>query len=102
MALIDHEYPSRKYGSEMRRERDDDKATFCEGECHSWYHARCVDISNDEYDSLTESEGKWECSECKTCDLPIFNSVGAVDVFHLNFQQNLPTPKQTVGTVLAT
>ena len=87
MALI--EYPCGKCGNEVR---DDDRAIFCEGECRSWYHARCVDISNDEYDSLTESEGKWECSECKSCDLPVFNSVDAVDVFHMDFQQNLPTP----------
>lgn len=92
MALI--EYPCGKCGNEVR---DDDRAIFCEGECRSWYHARCVDISNDEYDSLTESEGKWECSECKSCDLPVFNSVDAVDMFHLDFQQNLPTPKLTVG-----
>ena len=75
---------------EMHEVRDDDRATFCEGEYRSWYHAQCVDISNDEYDSLTESE-------CKSCDLPVFNSVDAIDVFHMDFQQNLPTPKLTVG-----
>ena len=50
---------------EMHEVRDDDRAIFCEGEYRSWYHAQCVDISNDEYDSLTESEGKWSALNAK-------------------------------------
>ena len=49
-----------------------------------------------EYECLSSSENNWECSTCKT-DLPAFNSVDAIDVFHFDFQKNLPTPKLTVG-----
>lgn len=54
-------------------------------------------IDDDEYDYLSASEGKWECSGCRKVDLPPLNSVDAVDVFHFDFQKNLPTPKLTVG-----
>ena len=53
-------------------------------------------ISNGEYDCLTASDSKWECSKCSSADLPVLNSVDAVDVFHFDFQKNLPTPKLTV------
>jgi len=44
-------------------------------------------------------------SGCANCfgdySLPAFNSHNAVDVFHFNFQQNMPTPKLTVGSFFA-
>lgn len=75
----------------------DDKGIQCEGECQYWYHCACLGISNGEYDCLTESDSKWECCKCSSADLPVLNSVDAVDVFHFDFQKNLPTPKLTVG-----
>ena len=55
--------------------------------------------TDDEYHKLyiAESEALWECSRCGNHDLPALNSVDAVDVFHFDFQQSLPTPKLTVG-----
>ena len=53
-------------------------------------------ITEEQYYQLAESETIWECSSCQDCDLPALNSVNA-DVFHFDFQQNLPTPKLSVG-----
>ena len=70
---------------------------FCEGECQAWFHARCVNVNNEQYACLSDSEEKWECPLCQKSDLPPFNSVDAVDCFHFDFQQNLPSPNLTVG-----
>ena len=88
------EYPCGRCEVEVK---DDDKAVFCDGECQSWFHAQCVNIDDEEYTRLTESEGKWECPTCQNSDLPPFNSKNTIDAFHFDFQQNLPTPKLTVG-----
>ena len=40
-----------------------------------------------EYDCLAASDSKWECSKCSSADLPVLNSVDAVDVFHFDFQK---------------
>ena len=76
---------------------DDDKAIQCEGSCQLWYHANCEAIDDREYSRLSTSDDKWECSMCRKSGLPTFNSLDAVDVFHFDFQRNLPTPKLTVG-----
>ena len=91
------EYPCGKCAIQVR---DDDKAVFCEGECQSWYHVQCLDIDDVQYAHLNDSEEKWECPACQNSDLPPLNSVDAVDCFHFDFQQNLPTPKLTVGQQL--
>ena len=88
------EYPC---GTCSKEVKDSDKAIFCEGTCQSWFHIPCVNIDDAEYDLLTEAETKWECPACSNSDLPAFNSVDAVDVFHFDFEQNLPTPKLPVG-----
>ena len=61
-----------------------------------WFHKRCLNLTDEEYDELTKSDCFWQCSACKK-DLPEFNSKDVVDVFHFDFQQNLPTPKLSVG-----
>jgi len=61
-----------------------------------WFHISCINLSDKEYDQLCSSDCFWQCVRCKK-DLPEFNSKDAVDVFHFDFQQNLPTPKLTVG-----
>ena len=66
--------------------KDDDKAIQCEIDCMRWL----------EYDKLSKSDCFWQCSACKK-DLPELNSKDTVDVFHFDFQQNLPTPKLSVG-----
>ena len=78
----------------------DDKGIQCEGECQYWYHCACLGINDGEYDCLAASDSKWECSKCSSADLPVLNSVDAVDVFHFDFQKNLPTPKLTGETIL--
>ena len=77
--------------------REDVKAVQCESVCMAWFHTRCIGLSDNEYAALCESNNFWECRNCRSSDLPRFNSVDTVDVFHFDFQQNLPTPKLTVG-----
>ena len=82
-----------KCGSEVGDEQD---GVQCESECQSWFHATCANIDHDEYERLSTSDVFWECQTCRG-SLPALNSVDAVDVFHFDFQQNLPTPKLPVG-----
>ena len=72
------------------------KAIQCDS-CLLWFHTECTSLTEQEYDNLSSSDSIWECLLCKHPDLPDFNTVDAVDVFHFDFQQNLPTPKLTVG-----
>ncbi len=66
-----------------------------------WFHSNCglgVSLTDRQYKKLADSSEKWTCANCcGDCTLPTFNSVNAVDVFHFDFQQNMPTPKLTVG-----
>lgn len=88
-------------GACKREVKDDDKAVQCEGHCSAWFHCSCglgLDLTDAQYETLTESEDKWICANCRgSCTRPEFNSVDAIDVFHFDFQQNMPTPKLTVG-----
>lgn len=80
---------------ECGKEVEADKAIQCDGECQQWFHAPCMNVSDEEYDLLSGSDRQWKCSTCSIeRRLPPHN---AVDVFHFDFQQNLPTPKLTVG-----
>ena len=88
------EYPCGVCENEVTEEQ---KAVQCDGQCQSWYHCMCVDISDLEYNVLASSDGNWECTNCKS-SLPGHNTVDAIDVFHFDFQKNLPTPKLTVGS----
>ncbi len=62
-----------------------------------WHHTHCVKITDADYNLLAKSDCTWECSACNDESLLALNFVDAVDVFHFDFQQNLPTPKLTVG-----
>ena len=83
--------------------KDGDQAVQCEGPCSSWFHCSCglgLNLTSAQYKRLTTEE-KWMCANCcGDYSLPAFNSVNAVDVFHFNFQQNMPTPKLTVGSFI--
>jgi len=70
-----------------------DQAVQCEVNCMFWFHISCVNLSDEDYEHLCSC---WQCTSCKK-DLPEFNSKDAVNVFHFNFQENLPTPKSTAG-----
>ena len=74
----------------------DDEAIQCEVDCMLWFHKSCLNLSEKEYEELSTSDCVWQCPGCKK-GLPEFNSKDAVDVFHFDFQQNLPTPKLSVG-----
>ena len=80
--------------------KDGHQAVQCEGPCSSWFHCSCglgLKLSSAQYKRL-DTEETWMCANC--CgdhSLPTFNSVNAVDVFHFDFQQNMPTPKLTVS-----
>ncbi len=91
--MNDVQYPCGKCKREVG---DEDRAVQCESGCEGWFHAQCVNISEADYDALQESDGIWECSACSN-GLPMFNTVNTIDVFNFDFQQNLPTPKLTVG-----
>lgn len=56
-------------------------------------------MKDKDYEKLAKSPDQWVCSSCcGDCSLSAFNiTAEAVDVFHFDFQQNLPTPKLTVG-----
>ena len=81
--------------------RDDEQAIQCEGHCACWFHCACglgLNLTNAQYRKLSQSKDKWICANCcGDYTLPAFNSVEAIDVFHFDFQQNMPTPKLTVG-----
>ena len=55
----------------------------CESDCIIWFHASCVNITDEQYRRTVNS-------------LPTLNSVKTVDMFHFNFQQNLPTPSSVL------
>ena len=82
---------------EYAQERSVTKAFSARGNVSFWYHTICAGVSDVDYDRLSVSERNWECSNCSSAELPGFNVVDAVDVHHFDFQQNLPTPKLTVG-----
>ena len=90
----DDDYPCGVCGKDVK---DDDKAIQCESDCMLWFHAECANLADEEYDKLSWTDAIWECQACISPGLPSLNSVHAVDVFHFDFQQNLPTPKLTVG-----
>lgn len=87
------DYPCGTCGEEVK---DDDMAIQCEVDCMRWFHKCCLNLTEEEYDKLSKSDCFWQCYACKK-DLPELNSKDAVDVFHFDFQQNLPTPKLSVG-----
>ena len=78
----------------------DDKGIQCEGECQYWYHCACLGISDGEYDCLAASDSKQECSKCSSADLPVLNSVDAVDVFHFDFQKKPAYSKTNCGATI--
>ena len=81
--------------------KDGDHAIQCEGDCACWFQCTCglgFNLTDAQYKKLAESQERWICASC--CGdhtLPAFNSTEAIDVFHFDFQQNMPTPKLTVG-----
>ena len=77
--------------------REDADAVQCDGHCNNWYHVQCLQITKTQYLELAKSTAPWECLKCRRPDLPALNSINTIDVFHFDFQQNLPTPKLTVG-----
>ena len=87
-------YPCRKCSKEVE---DIENGILCEGLRQSWYHASCVCVTDEEYDCLAASDDRWECPECVGDALPPHNSKDVMDVFHFDFQKNLPTPKIAVG-----
>ena len=53
-------------------------------------------MDDSEYQQLCDSDASWKCTACSR-GLQPFNTVETVDVFHFDFQKNMPTPKLTVG-----
>lgn len=89
--------------------KDGDIAMQCKGSCSLWFHCSCIfhrkTITNAQYKKLVNSSNAWYFANCTgdcTLDFPLFNSVNAIEVFHFDFQKNLPTPKLTVLRLLWT
>ncbi|KAG8316591.1 hypothetical protein J6590_047732 [Homalodisca vitripennis] len=55
-----------KCGSCKKVVEDDSKSFLCEGMCDIWYHATCVDISDEEYDLIVVlgDKSRWFCDGC--------------------------------------
>ena len=79
------DYPCGICGKEVESE---DKAIQCESDCMCWFHARCVSLTDSEYEQLSKLERMWECPACRNPEFPELNSRDAVDTFHFDFQQN--------------
>ena len=81
--------------------KDGDQAIQCEGHCSAWFHCSCglgLNLTSVQYERLSLSQEKWICGNCcGDYSLPAFNTVDALDVYHFDFQQNMPTPKITTG-----
>lgn len=75
---------------------NDNMGILCEDECQQWFHCECINMNEDEYTALSNSDATWQCSLCLN-DFKPFNNVDSVDVFHFDFQQNMPTLKLPVG-----
>lgn len=81
--------------------KNGNKALQCEGPCSFWFHCDCIfgcKINSTQYKKVAASDEAWYCANC-TGDhqLPPFNTVNAIDVFHFDYQKNLPTPQLTAG-----
>ena len=48
------------YG-ECGKEVSDDKAIQCESDGMHWFHSDCMNLSDDDYDELSETNRIWEC-----------------------------------------
>ena len=77
--------------------KEDESSIQCENECMLWFHVACANLTDDQFCQLSSADVIWECPVCRDPELPDLNSVDATDVFHFDFQQNLPTPKLTIG-----
>ena len=44
---------------------DDDKAIQCESDCMRGFHAYRMNLSDDDYDELSETDTIWECGSYK-------------------------------------
>ena len=47
------------------RVEEDDQGVVCDGPCKSWYHAKCVGISDGDYKKLSKKGVTWYCEECE-------------------------------------
>ena len=92
------QYPCGRCKHEVK---DGDQAIQWEGHCSAWFNCGCglgLNLTSVQYERLSLSQEKWICGNwCGNYSLPAFNSVDAPDVYHFDFQQNMPTPKITIG-----
>ena len=71
---------------------DSDMGVQCDGRCNQWFHCTCVCLTKEDYDRLScNADAVWKCRGCSR------DSFNTIDVFHFDFEKNLPTPKLTVG-----
>lgn len=46
----------------VKKVEEDEKGIQCEENCDRWFHTTCVNITEEEYDHLMQSDLKWTCS----------------------------------------
>ena len=51
--------------------KEGDRGLFCESECNSWYHAKCVGVKPKRYKELQSHPGPWSCNKCRMKNLSI-------------------------------
>ena len=50
---------------ERSRSHDGDQAVYCEGRHQQWAHARCVGITDEQYEEMSAYSEPWFCQQCK-------------------------------------
>ena len=54
--------------------KDEDKAVYCEGACQAWFHAQCVNVNDELYAHLSDSEEKWEWASTVNKNTPLLRN----------------------------
>lgn len=63
--------------------KDNDSAIYCDGFCRSWYHSKCVNLTDVEYSKIgdLDSKVKWFCGSCYTRVDQVLTKIGNPEEF---------------------
>ena len=64
---------------------------FCECSCNSWYHKKCLNMDNKEYEALAGSSLSWICSSCGMPNFSFTSSFFELESL-MSFDQNSFSP----------
>ena len=88
MACSSAEFLCESCGEEVH---DHEIGIYCDGNCNQLFHSHCIGLQKNEYETLSSSDAEWKCTACVN-SLQLFNSIGAVDVFHFDFKKTCQRP----------